>query len=410
MAISEIFQLWCFDNITIFMFVYLIAVIVLVVAFLLAKAKYDNQSLSYKGVLYHKHCRLSQFLLHKWTALEEHFRPTFWAANAHIQTLLYLLWPTTKVRFRREYLLLEDQGVLALDWSTTNEHLLDTASAVLIIIPGLTCGINEVSLLCSRAHEYSFRYVVFNRRGHGGSVLTTACLQNSFQGKDLEEAILYIHNVYPCAKMCAVAYSSGSALLLSYLEESKKAALSGAVCISPNYEMEKGLENGLPPLYDYLMTKRLIRLLKQHPGLSSVIDYESAMKSCNIREFNERVYEPLLNLNGYRSGAENMANNNFNNVTRIRVPTLCISALDDPICSEESIPYSLFKNSSNFFLITCEKGGHCGFMQGDTNLHSWADHLACTFLDAMVHFNMKKPVENSPFFFTRVTRDRSYTQ
>ena len=252
---------------------------------------------------------------------------------------------------------------------------------------------------------------MFNRRGHGGSALTTACLQNSCEGKDLDEVVSYIHCAFPCAKIVAVAYSSGASLLLSYLEETRKSPLSGAVCISPSYELDKGMEHGLPPVYDYIMTKRLVSLLRKHPGLTNVIDYESALQSSNMREFNDRVYEPLMGLNGFRCTYENQLNNNFNNVARIRVPTLCVSALDDPICSSEFIPYSLFKNSSNFFLMTCEKGGHCGFYQGDGAVCSWADQMACAFLEVMLHFNVRKTVENSgPPLFAHVTRDRSYTQ
>lgn len=393
------------------MFCFLLLVFVAIVL-LLIKLKYDNRDAEFKGVFYHKHCRLSQFLLHKWTSIEEPFKPTFWAANGHLQTLLHLFWPKASVRWRREYLQVEDQGAIALDWiATDNDYSLNSASPVLVIIPGLTCSVEEVSPLCKRAREFAFRCVVYNRRGHGGSVLTTACLQNSCEGKDIDEIISYIHSALPYAKIVAVAYSSGASLLLSYLEETRKPPLSGAVCISPSYEMDKGMDHSLPPFYDYIMTKRLVSLLRQHPGLSTVIDYESALQSSSMREFNERVYEPLMGLNGFRCSFENQLNNNFNNVARIRVPTLCISALDDPICSAEFIPYSLFKNSSNFFLMTCEKGGHCGFYQGNGGSCSWADQMACTFLDAMIHFNLRKSVENSgPTLFAQVTRDRSYTQ
>jgi abhydrolase domain-containing protein 15 len=393
------------------MFCFLILSLVLVVLLLL-KLKYDNRDAEFKGVFYHKQCRLSQFLLHKWTTIDEPYRPTFWATNGHIQTLLHLLWAKVPIHWRREYLQLEDQGVVALDWiSTDNDYMLNSGSPILVIIPGLTCGAQEVSPLCRKAQEYCFRCVVFNRRGHGGSVLTTACLQNSWEGKELDEVISYIHCVFPCAKIVAVAYSSGASLLLSYLEEFRKSPLSGAVCISPSYEMDKGMENSLPPIYDYIMTKRLVCLLRQHLGLSSVINLESALQSANIREFNERVYEPLMGLNGFRCTYENQLNNNFNNVSRIRVPTLCISALDDPISSAEFIPYSLFKNSSNFFLMTCERGGHCGFYHGNAGVSSWADLMSCSFLDSMIHFNLRKTVENSgPSLFAQVTRDRSYTQ
>ena len=390
------------------MFCFLVFIIVFVLL-LLFKLKYDNNDVEFKGVFYHKHCRLSQFLLYKWTSIDETYKPTFWATNGHIQTLLHLLWPKAAIRWRREYLQMEDQGVVALDWiSTDSDCTLNSGSPILVIIPSQTCGAQDVAPLCQKAHEYCFRCVVFNRRGQGGSVLTTACLQNSFEGKEFDEVVSYIHCVYPCAKIVAVAYSSGSSLLLSYLEEFRKSPLSGAVCVSPSYEMEKSLENSLPPIYDYIITKRLVCLLRQHPALSSVIDFDSALRSSSMREFNERVYEPLMNLNGLRCSYDNHLNNNFNNVSRIRVPTLCISALDDPICSAECIPYSLFKNSSNFFLMTCERGGHCGFYYGNGGVSSWADLMACSFLDSMIHFNLKKSMDNAGP--SLVTRDRSYTQ
>ena len=397
------------------MFCFLVLTLVLIVVLLL-KLKYDNRDIEFKGAFYHKHSRLSQFLLHKWTSIGETYKPTFWATNGHVQTLLHLFWPKPSIRWQREYLQLEDQGVAALDWisnhSTDNDCTLNLASPILVIVPGLTCGAQEISPLCRKAYEYGFRCVVFNRRGHGGSVLTTPCLQNSCEGKELDEVVTYIHCAFPCAKIVVVAYSSGASLVLSYLEEFRKSPLSGAVCISPSYEMDKGIENGLPPIYDYLMTKRLVCLIRQHPGLSTAINFEYALQSTNMREFNERVFEPLLGLNGFRCSYENQLNNNFNNnVSRIRVPILCISALDDPLCSAELIPYSLFKNASNFFLMTCERGGHCGFYHGNCGMSSWADQMACSFLDSMIHFNFKKTVENCGLpFYTHVSRDRSYTQ
>ena len=140
------------------MFCFSLLVIILAVL-LLIKLKYDNKDAEFKGVLYHKHCRLSQFLLHQWTSVDQPFKPTFWAANGHIQTLLHFLWPKTPARWRREYLQLDDQGVVALDWVITDNDyaLVNSVSPVLVIIPGLTCGTQEVSPLCQRASEHSFR-------------------------------------------------------------------------------------------------------------------------------------------------------------------------------------------------------------------------------------------------------------
>lgn len=382
------------------------------------KLKYDkSKDEVYKGVFHHKHCRLSQFLLSKWSTINDAYKPTFWATNGHLQTLLHLFWPRSIIRFQREYLQVEDQGVVALDWITetvecSHNITLNSASPILLVIPALTCGVREISTICRKAQEYSFRCVVYNRRGQAGSVLTTACLQNACHSKELDEILTYLHSTYPYAKIVAVAYSSGASLLLYYLEETRKTPLCGAVCISPSYETEKSFEQCLPPFYDYLMTKRLTCFLREHPGLANFIDMETALKCKNMREFNQRVFEPLTRLNCSRYGYESQLNSHFNNISRVRVPILCISALDDPICNADIIPYSSFKNSSNFFLLTCEKGGHCGFYQGYAAACSWADQQACSFLEIIVNFSMRKNVESIcvPSIFAQVRRDRSYTQ
>ncbi|KAM0988730.1 hypothetical protein FF1_012748 [Malus domestica] len=51
-------------------------------------------------------------------------------------------------------------------------------------------------------------------------------------------------------------------------------------------------------------------------------------------------------------------------VCNVAVPLLCISALDDPICTRESIPWDECRDSVNVVLATTQHRGHLAFFEG----------------------------------------------
>ncbi len=57
--------------------------------------------------------------------------------------------------------------------------------------------------------SHPFRPVVFNKRGHGNSVLTIPKLQSFGDTSDIREAVVFINKQYPQAKMVAIGHSAG---------------------------------------------------------------------------------------------------------------------------------------------------------------------------------------------------------
>ncbi|KAJ4962385.1 hypothetical protein NE237_022324 [Protea cynaroides] len=55
----------------------------------------------------------------------------------------------------------------------------------------------------------------------------------------------------------------------------------------------------------------------------------------------------------------------------VSVPLLCISALDDPVCTREAIPWDECRANRNIVLATTQHGGHLGFFQGLTGDILW---------------------------------------
>ncbi|KAK3746245.1 hypothetical protein QZH41_005280 [Actinostola sp. cb2023] len=200
----------------------------------------------------------------------------------------------TEIEFSREYLQMADKGIIALDWAVVNDRVLDKNRPVLIIVPALPQTTADMCSLCATALSRKYRPVVFLRRGHGHTPLTTRRLQTFAEAIDLEETIVFINRTYPCAEICAVGISSGSGLLISYLGElGNNSGLQSCVCISPCYDAETYFKGNICQPYNWLYTWKLKSLLIQHPSLRESINYEYAMNSKTVKDFEERVFMKL---------------------------------------------------------------------------------------------------------------------
>lgn len=68
---------------------------------------------------------------------------------------------------------------------------------------------------------------------------------------------------------------------------------------------------------------------------------------------------------------------------KVSIPLLVISALDDPVCTAESIPWHECRANKNIVLATTKHGGHLGFFEGITASGLWWVRAANEFLDVL---------------------------
>ncbi len=345
-----------------------------------------------KNLIPSVHCKdsdLSRYILRNCERLSKPFVPPWWARNTHIQTILSTIHSHAKgVRFGREYLVLKDDGTVALDWAIMEEpggRDLRDDSPILIALPGLTGDASSVSFLCKTALRSGYRAVVFNKRGHGGSELTTPRLQSFGDPSDLRQVIQHLKAKYSSAKLTAVGGSAGSGLLASYLGEfGSSCYLEAAVCVCPAYDGETTFHRSIKQPYNYFLMRILKKLVQRHAAtLSGVIDLEYAMKSNTLLEFEERLYCRMYN---YESMAQYWANNNpIRAVHNISIPVMCINSLDDPICVKANIPFEMFEELPNFMLVATKYGGHCGFLEAP-DLEPWAEKLSVEYITSVCGF------------------------
>ncbi|KAK6945469.1 hypothetical protein RJ641_013013, partial [Dillenia turbinata] len=72
-----------------------------------------------------------------------------------------------------------------------------------------------------------------------------------------------------------------------------------------------------------------------------------------------------------------------NFVEDVSVPLLCISAVNDPVCTGEAIPYDECRNNQNVVLATTKHGGHLAYYEGITATSMWWVRAVDEFLSVL---------------------------
>ncbi|KDO32461.1 hypothetical protein SPRG_02938 [Saprolegnia parasitica CBS 223.65] len=320
---------------------------------------------------YRTDSRLQQFIAANAPSVSAPYHPPWWAINAHIQIAMTLLVPQAPIAYTRELLPMADGGQIGLDWCAGAETL-PAHAPVVLVVHGLTGCSYDMRSFCADALRAGFRPVAFNKRGHGDTPLTSPKLQAFGCTQDLSAAIAHIQASYPTAKITGVGFSAGSGLVTSYLGETgAKSQLAAAALVSPGYDA-LGLfcHGGIYPLYHFLMTFTLKGLLKRHKDvLSSTIDVDAALQASSIPEFDRHVY---MTMHGYDDLEAYWAKNNpMRQVENIAVPTLCINARDDPVCTYRMIP---FQGSLRLFELD------------GLEIKSWATRASLDYLQAALRY------------------------
>lgn len=317
-------------------------------------------------------CKFREFLENNLPIIQEKFYPTVWCYESRAQTVIAsfvrsAILPT--VDYRREVLTLQDGGEVALDWKEENAA---PDSPVIIILPGLTGSSQTeyVKGLTFSASKMGVRVVVFNNRGLGGMKLKTSRTYCAANFEDVSEVIRHVKKSHPHVPLGAIGISMGGLILGNYLsnqqEESSK-MLNAAMLISAPWNVFVGTESIEKPVLNYLLNRHLAFCLRKtiherREMLEPHMDYNLVMGSKTIREFDSNFTTKQF---GYKDVLDYYAHASIHNkIHLIRVPTLCLSAADDPMQPIEGIPIEAANKSEHVAILIPTRGGHIGFMEG----------------------------------------------
>ncbi|KAK8486231.1 hypothetical protein V6N13_090250 [Hibiscus sabdariffa] len=323
--------------------------------------------------------------------LQRRYLATPWLSSPHLQTaFLSFHGRPPPVTYRRHLFRAFDGGTIALDWLTYSDvvegssSVIDGSAAckgdktpIVIVIPGLSSDSTAayVKHLAFYMARHGWNVVVCNHRGLGGVALTSDCCYNAGWTEDVRKIVDHISCEYPEAPLYAVGTSIGANILVKYLgEDGANTPVVGAAAICSPWDLlvcDRFINRRpMQKVYDKVLTVGLQGYAQLHRSiLSRLVNWEGVEKSSSLREFDNHATRILGKFETVDTFYRRSSSTNY--VENVSVPLLCVSALDDPVCTSEVIPWDECRVNENIVLATTPHGGHLAFYEGITASGIW---------------------------------------
>jgi len=287
------------------------------------------------------------------------FRPAAGLANRHVQSLLGGIPATRRPRVSRERWELADGDFVDLDWLATRGR------RWALVLPGLTGSLASAYALRLLRHlaDTGFRAALLNYRGLSGMPNRLATGYHAGFTRDVDAVTRRLAARH--GPGVVAGYSMGGNLLLKWLGEAgSDVPVLSAAAVSVPFDLAAAAYNlraGPARPYDrYLRVglRRYVRRKFRRPAASPVA-LPDLRTLASIEEFDDRITAPL---HGFADAADYYARSSSRRWLRhIRVPTLIVNALDDPLVPRATLP-SEDELSPCVTLAVSGHGGHVGFL------------------------------------------------
>lgn len=305
------------------------------------------------------------------------YRPALWCKNGHLNTLYSgLLRSVDAPAYRRERIDTPDDDFLDLDWLEAGHGRLA------ILCHGLE-GNSLRPYMSGMAHELAgagWDVLAWNYRGCSGEPNRKLVTYHSGFTQDLD--LLVRTQAHRYGEVALVGFSLGGNVILKYLGERGAAAnVSRAAVFSVPCDLA-GSSRALSRWSARLYMARFLRSLRgkvrqksdQFPGQVPLQDLDQIT---NFQQFDDAYTAPI---NGFRDAEDYWTQSSSRQyIPEIRIPTLIVSALDDPFLSDSCYPRKEVEANRDVSLQTPRWGGHVGFAEGVNRV--WSEQVARVFLD-----------------------------
>jgi predicted alpha/beta-fold hydrolase len=317
------------------------------------------------------------------------FQPPLLLRNAHLITLLPQLMP-------REISLTGLPQEPRLFATATDTHLKGfchwqesrTSSPTVVLVHGLE-GSSEspyMRRIAAKAYRAGFNVIRMNQRTCGGTEHLTPTLYNSGLSGDYRAILDELTHRDGLDRIWLVGYSMGGNLVLKAAGELGKTepALAGVAAVCPNIDptvCARALEEPRNWIYHrHFLTGLKSRLRRKAALLPGKWNLTGLDHISRISEFDDRYTAPD---GGYRSGADYYDRAGARHVLdAIAVPTLIITAQDDPFIPYLMFAVPLLHRHPLIRVVAPRHGGHCAFIhRGSKSEDSyWAENRIVDFL------------------------------
>ncbi|KAF2206990.1 hypothetical protein CERZMDRAFT_52013 [Cercospora zeae-maydis SCOH1-5] len=237
--------------------------------------------------------------------------------------------------------------------------------------------------------------LVVNSRGCAGSKITTSILYNARATWDVRQIVKWARKTWPNRPLYGIGYSLGANILTNYLgEEGDKCLLHAAVVVSNPWKLEvsnaflQSTYIGLN-VYSKTMGTNMLRLFNNHKEQitkNTSIKTEEIEKCKYLHDFDRVVQCATW---GYPTeGAYYRDASSSDSVLSVRIPLLCVHAVDDPIACDQAVPYAEIQQNPYAVMCATSSGGHLGWFEFGGG--RWHTKPALGFLEAMRNVDFDK--------------------
>jgi predicted alpha/beta-fold hydrolase len=310
---------------------------------------------------------------------ESTYRAPTWLPGGHLQTVHPVLFRRVKVvTNRRERLELEDGDFLDLEWAGGRSGRLAIISHGLESYSGATYVQGMARALVKRGWDV----LAWSFRGCSDEPNRLASFYHSGKTEDLDAIIRHAIQARPAEKIALIGFSLGGNLTLKYVGERGgeiHPKVSRAVAFSVPCELacsSAKLAEWQNRIYMERFMKSLRAKVKEkHRHFPGELDIAGIDAMRTFGEFDDRFTAPLHGFTDAEDYWKGSSSRQF--LPGIKIPTLLVTAENDPILGPACYPYAEAEDSPAFFLETPSDGGHVGFGVGD---EYWSEKRAAEFL------------------------------
>ncbi len=314
------------------------------------------------------------------------YRPPLLLASGHLQTIIPTLFRHPDgVSYRRERMETDDGDFLDLDWSETG-----AGRRVAIISHGLEGHSHRAYVLgmVRALNRSGWDALAWNQRSCSGEPNRTFRLYHNGATDDLQRVIDHVKQTGRYDEAALVGFSLGGNLTLLHLGRQAQRIdplVKRAVAFSVPCDLKTGAERMSRKANALYMKRFLIDLhkkvrwkIEQFPDR---IDDRGYDRIKDFKQFDDRYTAPV---HGFRDAEDYWARCSCKpHIPGIAVPTLIVSAKNDPILSPQCYPIDEAAANPNVTLLMPRSGGHVGFMEFNRDGLYWSERVAAAFLEAV---------------------------
>jgi predicted alpha/beta-fold hydrolase len=300
--------------------------------------------------------------------------PPFWARGPHLQTICanYLPSPVPALPWERIRLDLGDGDALAL-------RALPGSSGVAVhLFHGLggSADGHYLTRAAARFHAQGHAVLAVNHRGAGEGAGWARNSYHSGSTRDLSAALRFGRARFPGALQVAVGFSISANMLLLLLGRGGEDLPDRAIAVNPPVDLEacsRRLVVGFNRCYDWYFVRKVRHDVLGRPGAQPLAPTRT------LRAFDALYTAPAA---GFPSRDAYYAQcSSGPHLAGIRVPTVILTALDDPFAPGGDVLKCAL--GPGVQLHAEATGGHMGYLSRNLEGFRWLDYALEHYLEQL---------------------------